>query len=216
MGNAPATASITNTGRVPAAPFASSGGGRYANVRAAEASAAARRFRPRPEDSLTIDVCEFWLRPLGQAVAAAFGGKHSFVVLRTQDKAYRLLEKHADGACETRVLPRSEYIGFTTKKKRLGWEKRRTASRLQNNQSKHASLRKGLTLGALRKVTEIHDGVYDVHSANCHAYSKDVWNACVVPRKEAAQKEQHGLSRLAQFIGIGASTRVQNQEEGFN
>jgi hypothetical protein len=177
---------------------------------------AARRYAPRPDDALTIDVCELWLRPLAQAAAAAFGGKHSFVVVRAQDKTYRLLEKHADGACETRLLPRSEYVGYATQKKKLGWEKRRTASRLRGDRSKNASLRAGVTLGALRAVMENHDGVYDVHSANCHAYSKDVWNACVVPRKEAAQKEQHGLSRIAHFIGIGASTRVQNQEAGFN
>lgn len=195
------------------------GGGRYDGASAVVGSdSGQRRFAPGKDDGLVIDVCELWLRPLAQAVAAAFGGKHSFIVLRLQDKTYRLAEKHADGICEVRVLPRSEYISYTTKMKKVGWEKRRTASRLQGNSSKKASLRKGIKLGELRIITESHDGVYDVHNANCHAYSKDLWNACVMARKGVAQKEQHSLSRMAAAIGIGASTRVrvQNQEEGFN
>ena len=194
-------------------------GNRASDASASEASAesrtAERRFGPRSDDDLVVDVCELWLRPLEQAVAAAFGGKHSFIVVRLQDKTYRLIEKHADGVCETRRLQRSEYIGYATKKKRLGWEKRRTASRLSGGRSKNASLRAGVSLRDLRAVAEQHDAFYDVHYANCHALSRDVWNACVVPRKEAAQKEQHGLSRFAQLVGIGMSTRV-NAEAGFN
>jgi len=153
------------------------------------------------DDALLVDVLEVWTRPLN-SVAAAFGGIHSFCVVRLKDQTYRMIEKHHDGNVEEKKLERKDILDLALKKARFVYKKDRSAFRKSN------AFNKNVTWGSLRQIGREHHGGYDIHSSNCHRLTAALWNAAVIQKKIMKNPLQNKLSKIAQLIGIGASVRV--------
>jgi hypothetical protein len=153
------------------------------------------------DDALLVDVLEVWTRPLN-SVAAAFGGIHSFCVVRLKDQTYRMIEKHHDGNVEEKKLERKDILDLALKKARFVYKKDRSAFRKSN------AFNKNITWGSLRQIGREHHGGYDIHSSNCHRLTAALWNAAVIQKKIMKNPLQNKLSKIAQLIGIGASVRV--------
>eukprot|EP00466_Bigelowiella_natans_P011141 jgi/Bigna1/87222/estExt_fgenesh1_pg.C_180012 len=141
------------------------------------------------EDPGKVERLEFWTRPLNNPVAAAAGGLHSFLVIRTNDTKHHRLEKLVDGKIHVRVIDRVK-MEITKRPQKMQILK---AARIEN-------LRSGLHLRTIRRWARRHEGDYDVHSANCHRMVANLKFKISVP--------QTGLSYIASMVGIGASTRI--------
>ena len=178
------------------------------------------------DESMVVDLIEVWFRPLRSALASnVFGGKHSFTVVRLEgDKSYFQIEKLHDGTVSFRKLTREDVLQLAIKKcnsAQNGFVKAKHALKTTGNGRSRAShVRKNVTVRALRQIVKKHTGHYQVHDANCHKLSTDLWNAVVVEEKELEQQFQSTLSYLASFLGVNASmashanTPIQNATVG--
>ena len=154
----------------------------------------------------TVEVIEVWTRPLN-SLAAAFGGVHSFTILKLSDKSYRIVEKHHDGTVDCKVLTRRERIDLILKngKTATGYKKVKRAGISQSKD--YSTVKDNITLKDIQHICTEHYGLYDIHTANCHRLSSAIWNMTVKEKKQTDKVIQQSLSKLASMIGIGASVR---------
>ena len=159
----------------------------------------------------TLVLIELWFRPLASKVAASVGGEHSFLVLcfsKQGLKTYFLVEKLHTGNVKWTELDRNA-------RKKLAIQRANKEIRLERSACRVGGTKQHLEGGIrekdVREITDRHTGHYDVHSANCHSLSQEIWNRCVEKSKEIKEKPQSGLSRLAKFLGGGASMQSHAQ-----
>lgn len=154
--------------------------------------------REEPHDTITY--AEYWFRPLLSKVAQAFGGKHSFVTMRTKSRQYWFVEKLHDGQVTMKALSNSEYIKLKTS----GHERRHVAHK--------ASIKPGVTLRTITRVAEEHAGEYHIHDANCHRLSTAIWNALMKENKVSIPQQK--LTGVCKQIGIGEQNGMQSSRSG--
>ncbi|GAB5366486.1 hypothetical protein AAMO2058_001147600 [Amorphochlora amoebiformis] len=155
-----------------------------------------KKFRSRspPPSPTRIERLELWSSPLENSVAAAAGGLHSYLVVRTHNYTTQIFEKLGDGLVHIRKVSRQEM-----QNKRNGNKAQLLSSAGRKDLKSHMSLR------TLKRWARSHEGKYDIHKSNCHRMASDVWNRAVKDKSLHVAVLQLRLSYWAKALGFGAS-----------
>ena len=164
---------------------------------------------PSPPAEATCTRIEYWFRPLLSDVASALGGRHSFVILHLSSGRVYKVEKHHDGQVEWELQSQKEQVALAMHRIKDGWVRERVAffRPATSVWGRSGGVREGVTLAHVRDATAEHEGYYDVHDNNGHLLSQCLWNAVVEADRAMVAQDQAGLTKVAQWFGVGASMR---------